>query len=60
MNREIKIKITTDGKVEIDSSVFKDCKEAAEHLTKVLGKIEIFSEKSEMDMEERIKIETEK
>ena len=45
MNREIKIRITTDGKVEIDSTVFKDCKEVAEHLTKVLGKVERFTEK---------------
>lgn len=57
MDREIRIKITTDGKVEIDSTVFKDCKEVAEHLTKVIGKTESFVEKEEADREVRIKIE---
>ncbi len=58
MDRQIRIRITADGKVEIDSSVFNDCKEIAGHLTKVLGKIESFTEKDELDREVRIKIDT--
>lgn len=57
MDREIRIKITTDGKVEIDSTVFKDCKEVAQHLTKVIGKAESFTEKGELDREVRVRIE---
>ncbi|HBR18470.1 MAG TPA: hypothetical protein DD725_12910 [Deltaproteobacteria bacterium] len=57
MNREIRIRITPDGKVEIDSSVFKDCKEVAEHLAKLLGKVESFTEKGELDREVKIKID---
>jgi hypothetical protein len=60
MEREIRIKITPEGKVEIDSTIFKDCKEVAEYLTKVLGKVESFTEKDELDTVERIKIDTEK
>ncbi len=59
MEREIKIKIAPDGKVEIDSSIFKDCKDVAEHLSKMLGKVESFTEKDELDTEEKIKIDTE-
>lgn len=58
MDREIRIRITADGKVEIDSSVFTDCKEVAELLTKPLGTVESFSEKDDLDNEVRIKIET--
>lgn len=58
MDRQIRIKITPDGRVEIDSTVFKDCKEVAEHLTKPLGRIESFYEKDEMDTDVRVKIET--
>ena len=58
MEREIKIKIAADGKVEIDSSIFKDCKEVAEHLSKMLGKVESFTEKDELDTVEKIKIDT--
>ncbi len=58
MEREIKIKIAPDGKVEIDSSIFKDCKEVAEHLSKLLGKVESFTEKDELDTVEKIKIDT--
>ncbi|MBI5560437.1 MAG: hypothetical protein HY883_04120 [Deltaproteobacteria bacterium] len=57
MNREIRIRITPDGKVEVDSTIFKDCKEVAEHLSKILGKVELFTEKETIDTEERIKIE---
>ena len=59
MDREIRIRITPDGKVEIDSSVYKDCKEVAEHLTKILGKTESFIEKDELDTSVRINIRTE-
>lgn len=48
MDRQIKIRITRDGKVEIDSSVYKDCKDVARHLTKNLGQIESFAEKDEV------------
>lgn len=58
MNREIRIKIGRDGKVEIDSSVYKDCKEVAAHLTRIIGKAEKFYEKDELDTEDRLKIET--
>lgn len=58
MNRQIKIKITKDGKVEVDSSVFKDCTEVANQLKKLLGNIERFDVKDETEIEgeERIKI----
>ncbi|MBI5492593.1 MAG: hypothetical protein HY893_06655 [Deltaproteobacteria bacterium] len=59
MDRQIRIKITPDGKVEIDSSIYTDCKEVAEHLTKLLGKQESFVEKDELDREIKIKIEAE-
>lgn len=58
MNREIRIRIAADGKVEIDSSVYTDCKEVAAHLTRVIGKAEEFYEKDELDTEERLKIDT--
>lgn len=59
MDRQIKIKITKDGKVEVDSSVFKDCTEVANQLKKLLGDIERFDvkEETEIEGEERIKIE---
>ncbi|MDH4130144.1 MAG: hypothetical protein OEV44_15425 [Spirochaetota bacterium] len=59
MNRKIKIKITKDGKVEIDSSIFEDCKDVAEKLKNILGQVEEFSVKEESDMEEdeRLKID---
>ncbi|MBI5237492.1 MAG: hypothetical protein HY887_03610 [Deltaproteobacteria bacterium] len=59
MERQIRVRITKDGKVEIDSSIFKDCKEVAEHLTRHLGKIETFVEKDETaDAPVKVKIET--
>ncbi|HEY4707379.1 MAG TPA: hypothetical protein VII64_07960 [Thermodesulfobacteriota bacterium] len=59
MDRKIKIKITPDGRVEIDSSVYKDCKEVAEQLTKHLGKVESFVEKDDVfESEIRVKLET--
>lgn len=60
MDRQIRIRITKDGRVEIDSSVFKDCKDVAEHLTKHLGLIESFEEKDELDTSVKIKIDAEK
>ncbi|MEK6531174.1 MAG: hypothetical protein AABZ23_01620 [Deltaproteobacteria bacterium] len=57
MDREIRVRITRDGRVEIDSSVFKDCKDVAEQLTKELGKVESFVEKDHLDKEVRLKIE---
>jgi len=59
MEREIRIRITPDGKVEIDSTVFKDCKEVAEHLSRVLGEVESFHEKDEFETGVRIEIESE-
>lgn len=59
MDRQIRIRITKDGRVEIDSSVYNDCKEVAGHLTKNLGKVESFMEKDEFDREIKVKIETE-
>lgn len=59
MDRQIKIRITRDGKVEIDSSIYKDCKDVARHLTKHLGQIESFSEKDEvLGTQVEIKLET--
>ena len=60
MSREIKILITKDGKVEIDSSIYKDCKDVAEHLTKNLGKMESFMEKSEGLFESAVKVKIDK
>lgn len=58
MDRKIKIRITKDGKVEVDSSIFKDCTEVAEQLKKLLGNIEKFDvkEETEIEAEERIRI----
>ena len=59
MDRQIRIRITKDGKVEIDSSVYNDCKEVAEHLTKNLGSVESFMEKDGFESEIKVKVETE-
>jgi hypothetical protein len=59
MDREIKIKITPEGKVEIDSSVFEDCKEVAAHFSNLLGNVEEFSVKDEHEVNERLKIKRE-
>ncbi len=56
MNKEIKIKITPDGKVEIDSTVFTDCKDVAAHFTKILGNPDVYNEKDDIDIAEEIKI----
>ncbi len=57
MNKEVRIKINTDGKVEIDSNIFKNCKEVSDHLAKILGKVENFYIKDEMDTEEKVTID---
>ena len=51
---------TSDGKVEIDSTVFNDCKDVANHLTRLLGMVEKFDVKdeTEAEAEDRIKIKT--
>jgi len=61
MGKEIRIRITKDGKVEVDSSVFEDCMEVAEKLKNLLGKVEKFDAKEDIELssEERIKIEGE-
>ena len=59
MDRQIRIRISKDGRVEIDSSVYTDCKEVAEHLTKNLGAIESFLEKEEGDTAVKVKIDVE-
>ena len=57
MDREIKIRIRPDGKVEIDASIFEDCREIAEHLQRLIGTVEVFTVKEEFESEERLKIE---
>ncbi len=56
MNKEIRIKIHPDGKVEVDSTVFTDCTEVANHLAKILGKVESLTIKDEHEDKELIKI----
>jgi len=59
MSREVRIRITKDGKVEIDSTVYDDCQEVAKTLTKHLGEVESFVEKDETAPEElTIEIDT--
>ena len=61
MDRQIKIKITKDGKVEVDSSVFKDCMEVAGKLKDILGRVEKIDVKDETEiaLEKKLKIERE-
>ena len=61
MDRQIKIKITKDGKVEVDSSVFKDCMEVAGKLKDLLGRVEKIDVKDETEiaLEKKLKIERE-
>ena len=59
MDRQIRIRITKEGKVEVDSTIYNDCKEVAEHLTRVLGEMESFTEKDELDTTIRVKIDSE-
>ncbi|MBI2413123.1 MAG: hypothetical protein HYV24_07945 [Deltaproteobacteria bacterium] len=59
MDRQIKIRITADGRVEIDSTIYKDCKDVADHLTKVLGEMESFTEKDEVfEREIKLKVDS--
>jgi len=44
MDKTIRIRITKDGHVEIDSTVFTDCKAVAEKLSAHLGKVEKFED----------------
>jgi hypothetical protein len=59
MEKRIRIKITADGLVEVDSSVFKDCREVAEHLTRLIGRAESFEEKDEHETTVRVKVDSE-
>jgi len=58
MDRKIKIKITKDGKVEVDSSVFEDCRDIADQLKRLLGEVEEFTIKDETvpEEDERLKL----
>ena len=57
MDKQIRIRILPDGKVEIDSSVYTDCKEIARLLTKNLGTVESFEEKDEEHSHMRVHID---
>lgn len=57
MDKEIRIRITPEGKVEIDSTVFEHCKEVADLLTRHLGEVESFIEKDEFSSEVKVKVE---
>ena len=61
MDRQIKIRITKEGKVEVDSSVFKDCMDVANKLRDLLGNIEKIDVKDETEiaLEKKLKIERE-
>ncbi len=58
MDRQIKIKITKEGKVEVDSSVFKDCMDVANKLRDLLGNVEKIDVKDETEiaLEKKLKI----
>lgn len=49
MDRQIKIRITKDGKVEVDSSVFTDCMDVANKLKDLLGTVERIDVKDETE-----------
>lgn len=57
MDRNIRIRITPDGKVEVDSTIFNDCKEVADHLARILGTVESFTEKDEHEREIKVKLD---
>ena len=59
MDKQIKIKITKDGKVEVDSSVFKDCMDVAGKLKDILGRVEKIDVKDETEiaLEKKLKID---
>jgi len=58
MDKKIKIKIRKDGKVEVDSSVFEDCRDIADQLKRLLGEVEEFTIKDETvpEEDERLKL----
>ncbi len=59
MDRQIKIRITKDGKVEVDSSVFNDCMDVAGRLKDLLGSVEKIDVKDETEiaLEKKLRIE---
>lgn len=59
MDRQIKIKITKDGKVEVDSSVFQDCMAVADKLKDLLGSVEKIDVKDETEiaLDKKLRIE---
>ena len=61
MDRQIKIRITKEGKVEVDSTVFKDCMDVANKLRDLLGNVEKIDVKDETEiaLEKKLKIERE-
>jgi len=61
MDRQIKIRITKDGKVEVDSSVFKDCMDVANKLMDLLGNVEKIDVKDETEiaLEKKLRIDRE-
>jgi len=59
MDKKIRIKITKDGHVEIDSTVFTDCKAVADHLAEHIGKMEEFVEKDDFDTRVKVEIDSE-
>ncbi|MCK5235390.1 MAG: hypothetical protein KAR06_00280 [Deltaproteobacteria bacterium] len=59
MDKKINVRITKDGKVEVDSTVFEDCRDVANHFAKILGKVEKFEVKEEDVAEETLNIKSE-
>lgn len=61
MDRQIKIRITKEGKVEVDSSVFKDCMDVANKLRDLLGNVEKIDVKDETEiaLEKKLRIDRE-
>ncbi len=55
MGKEIRIRITAEGKVEVDSTVFEHCMEVAD-LFKVIGEVESISEKNRFGDDVKIKL----
>ena len=59
MGKEIRIRITPEGKVEVDSTVFEHCMEVAD-LFKMLGEVESLSEKDQFGDDVKIKLDTDR
>jgi len=57
MDKSIRIRITKNGQVEIDSTVFSDCKSVADQLSAHLGKVEKFEEKDDLDNRRDVNID---